>query len=94
MIKQVIKKGGKKEPFNLNKIKKALISVVEKTNLPQEKKNEIVEKVTKEVLKFLKGRGIIFTAEIEAKILLELEKFSPEAADFWREHRRKKKVQS
>lgn len=90
MIKEVIKKGGKREPFNLNKIKKALISVVEKTDLPQEKKNEIVEKVTREVLRFLKRKKIVFTAEIEAKILLKLEELSPEAADFWRKYRSEK----
>jgi len=90
MIKEVIKKGGEKEPFNLNKIKKALILAVEKTDLSQEKKNEIVEKITKEILKFLKGKEAIFTAEIEAKIILELEKFCPQAANLWREYRRKK----
>jgi transcriptional regulator NrdR family protein len=91
MIKEVIKKGAKREPFNLNKIKKVLISVVEKTDLPQEKKNEIVEKVTKEVLKFLKGKTTAFTAEIEAKILLKLDELSPQAATFWREYRAEKK---
>jgi transcriptional regulator NrdR family protein len=89
MVK-VIKKGGKIEEFNLNKIKKSLISAIERTNLSQKKKNELVEKITKRVFKFAKEKEEIFTAEIEAKILLELDKECPEAVNLWREYRRKK----
>jgi len=87
---EVIKKGGEKEKFNLNKIKKSLILAVEASDLPQEKKNEIVEKITKKVFDFAKRKKQIFTAEIEAKILLELEENCPKAAKIWREYRLKK----
>jgi transcriptional regulator NrdR family protein len=90
MIK-VIKKGGKREEFNLNKVKKSLISAIERTELPQEKKNELVEKIAKKVLDFAKGRKEVFTAEIEAKILLELDEHCPEGAKIWREYRSQKK---
>jgi transcriptional regulator NrdR family protein len=90
MIK-VIKKGGKREKFNLNKIKKSLISSIERTDLSQEKKDELVEKITKKVLDFAKQKKEVFTAEIEAKILLELDKVCPEAVKLWREHRIQKK---
>jgi transcriptional regulator NrdR family protein len=89
MIK-IIKKGGQREEFNLNKIKKSLISTIERTDLSQEKKNELVEKITKKVLDFAKGRKEVFTAEIEAKILLELEENCSQAARFWREYRAQK----
>jgi len=88
---KVIKKGGKREKFNLNKIKKSLISAIERTEISQEKKNELVEKITKKVLEFVKGKKEVFTAEIEAKIILELEEKCPEAAKIWREYRLKKK---
>ena len=90
MIK-VIKKGGKREEFNLNKIKKSLISAIERTDLSQEKKNELVEKITRKVLEFAKERNLVFTAEIEAKILLELDENCPQAAKIWREYRQQKK---
>jgi transcriptional regulator NrdR family protein len=90
MIK-VIKKGGKREEFNLNKIKKSLILAIERTDLSQEKKNELVEKITKKIFEFAKGRKEVFTAEIEAKILLELDENCPEAAKLWREYRAQKK---
>jgi len=88
---EVIKKGGEKEKFNLNKIKKSLISAVEASDLSQEKKNEIVEEITKRVFDFAKRKKQIFTAEIEAKILLELEENCPQAAKIWREYRLKKR---
>ncbi len=83
----VIKKGGEVEAFNLNKIKKSLVSVIERTDLSQEKKNEIVEKITKKILKFAKRRKEIFTSEIEALILMELEKECSQAMKIWREYR-------
>jgi len=89
MIK-VIKKGGKREKFNLNKIKKSLISAIERTDFPQEMKNDLVEKITKKVLNFAKGKKEIFTSEIEAKILLELEENCPQAAKLWRKYRAQK----
>jgi transcriptional regulator NrdR family protein len=90
MIK-VIKKGGKREEFNLDKIKKSLISAFEKTNLSQKEKSELVEKITNKVLDFANEKKEVFTTEIEAKILLELEENCPQAARFWREYRLKKK---
>jgi transcriptional regulator NrdR family protein len=90
MIK-IIKKGGQREKFNLNKIKKSLIFAIERTELSQEKKNELVEEITKKVLDFVKEKGEIFTAEIEAKILLELDENCPQAAKLWREYRLEKK---
>jgi transcriptional regulator NrdR family protein len=89
MIK-VIKKGGKREEFNLNKIKKSLISAIEGADLTQEKKNELVEKITKKIFDFVKERKEVFTAEIEAKILLELDENCPQAAKLWREYRAQK----
>jgi transcriptional regulator NrdR family protein len=87
---EVIKKGGEKEKFNLNKIKKSLILAVEASDISQEKKNKIVEKISKKVFDFAKRKKQIFTAEIEAKILLELEENCPQVAKIWREYRLKK----
>lgn len=92
MSKEVLKKGGTKEAFDVNKMKKSIISAVQQTDVPQSKKNEIVETVTEKVLQFLEGKEEVFTAEIEARILLELEKLAPSAAQFWRDYRYQKYV--
>jgi len=90
MIK-VIKKGGEKEKFDLAKVKKSLVSAIEQTDLPSEKKNQLIEKITKKILEFVKEKKEVFTSEIEAKIILELEENCPEAAKLWREYRTQKK---
>mgnify|MGYP000033855994 CR=1 FL=1 len=89
MIK-VIKKGGERAEFDLNKIKRSLILAMEQINLSQKEKEEIVDKITEKVLEFTKNKSEVFSAEIEAKILLELEKLCPEAVKNWREYRVKK----
>lgn len=91
MTKEVIKKGGKIQAFNLNKIKRSLISALQKTNLSKEKQDEIFKDVLKDVLDFLKGKETVFSSEIEAEIILKLEKICPEAVSFWRDYRVKKK---
>lgn len=90
MIKEIFKKGGKKEKFDLEKIKKSLISAIERVNVSKEKKDEVFKETIKEILDYVKSKKIIFTSEIEAKIILKLEKLLPEAAIFWREYRREK----
>jgi len=91
MAKEVMKKGGKREPFNPEKIKQAISCALDKSDLPQEKKKEIVEKVFAQVIEFTKNKKEIAVVEIEAKILLELDKLAPEIAKIWREYRTEKK---
>lgn len=90
MIKVVIKKGGAIEKFDIEKIKKSILAAISQTQLPKEKQTEILEKILSSLLDFLKNKNEVFTTEIEAKILMELEKELPEAAAFWREYRIKK----
>lgn len=91
MIKEVFKKGGRMEVFNPEKIKNSITLAVEKSKFPQEKKQQIIEKVFLKVMEFLKQKREISTAEIEAKILLEFDELAPEISKIWREYRAAKK---
>jgi transcriptional regulator NrdR family protein len=91
MLKEVLKKGGKREKFEPEKIKRAINFALEKTELSSEKKKEIFEKVFGQIMEFLKDKREIATVEIEAKILLELDKICPQAAKIWRDYRLAKK---
>lgn len=90
MIKKVIKKGGKKEPFQKEKIETSLKKAIESTKIEKKESKEIFEKTMKELEGFLVKKREITTAEIEAKILLILENIAPEIAQSWRDYRRKK----
>lgn len=94
MIKKVIKKGGGVEKFDLNKIKQSLILALESAGISQEKKEKIVTEILNSLLKYFKNKNEIFSSEIEAKIILELEKLSPETLILWRKHRKEKKTNS
>jgi len=89
MIK-VIKKGGKREKFDLEKIKKSLKATIEQIDFPIERKEKLIEEIINKVLEFTKERKEIFTSEIEAIILLELDEKCPQASKLWREHRLQK----
>lgn len=90
MAKKIFKKGGKIENFSPEKIKKSLNQALEGVNLSTEERSEIIEKIFTEVISFAKERKELATVEIEAKILLELDKICPQAAHNWREYRQKK----
>lgn len=90
MTIKVIKKSGEKELFQREKIENALNSALKSANLEEEKRKKIVEDVLRAVLEYLKKKKQVYSAEIEAKILIELEKVAPEIISIWREHRRKK----
>lgn len=90
MAKVVIKKGGEREKFDPQKIERALNRALAEVSLSLEKKSEIVKEVLNKVLEFVEDKKEIATAEIEAKILLELDKILPESAQKWREYRLKK----
>jgi transcriptional regulator NrdR family protein len=92
MIKKVFKKGGKIEPFSQEKIEKSILNVLSEIGLSQKEREEILNKVMSSLLDFLKPKKEISTAEIEAKIILELQKIIPQAIETWREYRREKKT--
>jgi transcriptional regulator NrdR family protein len=90
MLKTVIKKGGSKQDFNPEKIKESLSLFLGTFIIDKNEKEKSLEKILKEVLKFLKGKKEVFTSEIEAKIILELTKIYPEKVEKWREYRANK----
>lgn len=87
-----MKKGGKFEPFNIDKIRKSIMATLNSTDLSEDKKSEIFGKIYKNVMKFLEDHsGPLSTAEIEAKILLELKNYAPQLIEIWRNYRIQKK---
>lgn len=90
MIKYVFKKGGKKESFDQEKIKKSISFALEKTDFSDQKKEEILKSVFSTIIEFLKEKKEVSTAEVEAEILIELDKLAPKAAENWRQYRLEK----
>ncbi len=83
---EVIKKNGTKEPFDPEKIRKSIAGAVQRTDIPEERKNEVVEQVAAAVIPTLEGREEIETSEIRENILSQLDRVEPGVANAWREY--------
>ncbi len=86
MAQQVIKRDGSKEPFDAGKIKKALESAVGRVGLAPERTAEVVKQVLDVVLQFAGEKEEVATSDLRAKVLAELDKLEPSAADSWRKY--------
>ncbi|PJA02573.1 transcriptional regulator [bacterium (Candidatus Gribaldobacteria) CG_4_10_14_0_2_um_filter_36_18] len=83
---EVIKKNGTKEPFDSEKIRKSIAGAVQRTNLSEERKNEVVEQVAAAVIPMIEDREEVETSEIRETILSELDRVEPAVANAWREY--------
>lgn len=86
MAKFVIKKDGKKEPFDAEKIKASITAAVSGANLAEERVNEVVEQVSGAAIQLAEEKEEIATSEIKAKILSELDALEPPVSEAWRKH--------
>jgi transcriptional repressor NrdR len=90
MAKEVIKKDGSREPFDPEKIRNSIRKAADKTDLPEERKNEIVEQVAQVAIQMAEEKEEIATSEIREKILSELDSVEPSVSAAWREYEKEK----
>lgn len=90
MATQVIKKDGAKEPFNSEKIRRAIQFAANDAGLSPERANEIASRILITVLDFAATKDEIATSELREKIVSELDIIEPVTAKAWREHDQKK----
>ena len=91
MAKEVIKKDGTKEPFAAEKIKNAIRAAAARTELSDEKKNEVVEKVAASVIQMADAKEEIATSELRKKILSELDNVEPSVSAAWKKYDQEQK---
>ncbi len=91
MANFVVKKDGTKEPFDAEKIKKAIAAAAQRTDLSEERKNEIVEQVSAAVIQIAGTKKEIATSEIGENIRSQLNSAEPSVAAFWISYEEEKK---
>ncbi len=91
MASEVIKRDGSREPFDAEKIRRSITIAAEQANLPGERKNDVVERVTATATQMAEERDEIATSEIKEKILSELDRIEPTVSASWREYDQEKK---
>lgn len=83
MAKEVIKRGGKREPFRAEKVRAAIRGACRDIHLPAKRTKAVVAKVAAAVLKFARSRKTVRTSVLRAKSLAALRKVEPRAAKAW-----------
>ena len=91
MAKEVTKKDGIKQPFAAEKIRNSIAAAAQRTDLSEERKNEVAEQVATAVIQMAEGKEEIATSEIKEKILSELDSIEPAISEAWRKHDQEKK---
>jgi len=86
MANFVIKKDGAKEPFDPEKIKKAISAAATQAGLPENEIAEVVEKVSSTVIQSFGGIEEVATTDIREKTLAELDASKPAVSDAWRKY--------
>ena len=86
MAKEVIKRDGRKEPFDAKKIRNSIADTAKEAGLSGTKKNKIVKQVATSAIQLAKGKAVIATSEIRDKILSELDRIEPTVSAVWRKN--------
>ena len=89
MAKEVIQKGGKREPFRPEKLKRSVHNACKDAHITGMHAKRIVAKVSAPVLKFARKAKVVRTATLRKKMLAGLRKVEPKAAKAWLRYERR-----
>lgn len=92
MAKFVIKKDGSKQPFDAEKIKRAIQLAAAEAGLEEAKVNEVVNQVAGPAIALADTKEEIATSEIREKILGDLDQLEPSVSAAWRKYDQEKKT--
>ncbi|MGZ7210105.1 MAG: ATP cone domain-containing protein [Methanobacterium sp.] len=82
----VIKRNGKKEPFNARKVRKSVENAISDAGFTMTQKMDAIEHATGDVENMAQSRNEIKTQEIRNEVVNDLEGDAPEAAQSWRNY--------
>jgi len=85
---QVIKKDERKEEFNREKIKNGIIKAAQRTDLQEDRINEVAEKIAAKVEEELKDKEEVRSSEIKEIVLRELDAEEKTIADEFRAYQK------
>jgi len=88
MIKKVIKRDRREEPFDIEKLKESIrVNAIDAALKETETKiNDIVNSVSEAVVQQIKNNDEITSTEIREIILAKLDEVAPLVAKIWREY--------
>ena len=84
MATQVIKKDGSKQPFDAEKIKRAIEGAAREAGLPEDRVSQVATEISSIVVEQTSTQEEIATSEIKSMILNELDRVEPSVSAAWR----------
>lgn len=94
MAKEVIKRGGRHQPFRAEKIRRSIRMASRDARIPRRRIKTVVSKVSGPVLKFARKRKIVKTSVLRSKVVSRLRRVEPAAAKAWVRYESKKRRRS
>lgn len=82
----VIKKDGRKELFDFEKLKKSIAAAAKDAGLTPEKASELVTEVSANVFQLISKNEEVQSKEIREKILSELNRVEPAVVESWQKY--------
>jgi len=92
MAKYFIRRGGKKEAFRPEKIKRSIRNAARDAHLSAKAVKTLVSKASRPVLKFAAKRKVVKAAVVRKKVLSQLDKLAPAVAKSWRGYERRRRA--
>ena len=91
MVKTVIKRGGEKEPFDVEKIEKAVTDAAKDAKVADDEDSKAARAVVEGVTKEAGDRTEVGTSEIREWALKTLDEVNPAMAGAWRAYDEKRR---
>jgi len=86
MANFVVKKDGTKEPFEAEKIRRAISAAGREAGVDEGRINEVASQVVNSVMEMAGAKEEIATSEIKEKVLGELDAIEPAISEAWRKY--------
>ena len=90
MATQVIKKDGSKQPFDAEKIRKAIEGAAKEAGLEDDRASQVATEVSGTVIEKTDAQEEIATSEIKSMIVSELNRVEPSVSTAWRTYEESK----
>lgn len=88
----VIKRNGKREPFNVRKVRKSVENAISDAGFTLTDKMGAIEHATGDVESLAQNRDKIKSQEIRNEVINDLESEVPEAAQAWKNYEKQHRI--
>jgi len=83
---EVIKKDGRREPFDVAKLRRSIETAAREAGIPEERAREVVDRVASIAIEMAEKETEIESGAIRERVLSELDSIEPAVSQAWRNY--------